>query len=199
VYLDAGVLGEALVGTAVDQPTLHDPLLRQRVDQLHRTLSRPGEELHAESRLALIVDRLRRHLRPAAVAVQPPPRRLARDLRDLIDARQRGGHPRPVRRGGRRRPGVHHDRRRAGTAALWQPLTLYYSRAFSKEYFQAIHEAMTAAGLERPGPPRTTTSPGPTSTRRPRKPTCSPESRQSRRDLGDATGHGPRDPVDSPG
>src|SRR5215207_3813774 len=38
VYLDASVLGEDLVGAAVDQPTLLDPLLRRRVDQLHRAL-----------------------------------------------------------------------------------------------------------------------------------------------------------------
>ncbi|MEV0430910.1 AraC family transcriptional regulator [Micromonospora sp. NPDC050495] len=87
VYLDAGVVGEALVGAAVDQPTLIDPLLRRRVDQLHRALSCPGEELHAESRLALIVERLRLHLQPAIPAlIEPPPRHLARDLRDLLDA-----------------------------------------------------------------------------------------------------------------
>jgi hypothetical protein len=89
VYLDAGVLGEALVDAAVGQPTLHDPLLRQRVDQLHRTLSRPGEELHAESRLALIVDRLRQHLRPAA---RRPPARPGGGRRRVL----RPGPPQPA-------------------------------------------------------------------------------------------------------
>ncbi|WP_035847269.1 mycothiol conjugate amidase Mca [Kitasatospora azatica] len=32
----------------------------------------------------------------------------------------------------------------------WRPLKLYYTCAFSKEYFQALYEAMTAAGLESP-------------------------------------------------
>lgn len=87
IYLDGGVLGEALVGAAVDQPTMADPLLRRRVDQLHRTLASPGEDLHAESRLALIVERLRWHLQPAiSTLIEPPPSHLARDLRDIIDS-----------------------------------------------------------------------------------------------------------------
>ncbi|PWI44373.1 mycothiol conjugate amidase Mca [Streptomyces sp. ICBB 8177] len=32
----------------------------------------------------------------------------------------------------------------------WRPLKLYYTLAFSKAYFRAIYEAMTAAGLESP-------------------------------------------------
>ncbi|MFB9608840.1 mycothiol conjugate amidase Mca [Kutzneria kofuensis] len=32
----------------------------------------------------------------------------------------------------------------------WQPAKLYYTNAFSRAYFQAIYDAMTAAGLESP-------------------------------------------------
>jgi AraC-like DNA-binding protein len=84
LYLDAEVLDSALIGQAVDAPTLGDPLLRRRVDQLHRALEVPGSDLEAESRLALIGDRIRQHLR--APAPPPAPDRLATDLRDLLDA-----------------------------------------------------------------------------------------------------------------
>ncbi|MGW1987933.1 mycothiol conjugate amidase Mca [Streptomyces collinus] len=40
--------------------------------------------------------------------------------------------------------------RHPGTGAPWQPLKLYYTRAFSKAYFQALYDAMTAAGLHSP-------------------------------------------------
>src|ERR1700754_4848865 len=84
VYLDPDVVGRELTGAAVDHPALADPLLRRRVAQLHGVLDGPGEELHAESRLALVVDRIRDQLgapRPA-----PAPRGLAGHLRDLLDA-----------------------------------------------------------------------------------------------------------------
>ncbi|MEK8105020.1 hypothetical protein NKG94_07005 [Micromonospora sp. M12] len=46
-----------------------DPQLRDRIHHLHQTLAVPGDEFEAESRLALILDRLRRqlgqHARPA--------------------------------------------------------------------------------------------------------------------------------------
>ncbi len=87
VYLDLSYLPASLTDRAVDQPVLFDPLLRQRVSQLHRALDEPGGELEAESRLAFVAERLRRHLsgrvapggaaRPAVVAHQ---------LRELIDA-----------------------------------------------------------------------------------------------------------------
>ncbi|WP_181797543.1 AraC family transcriptional regulator [Streptomyces sp. WELS2] len=88
VYLDAGRLGEELIGPAVDSPDLRDPVLRVRVARLHSALARPGDELEAESRLTLVAERLRLHLRPRAGA----PRRLrdpvlARRLRELLDAR----------------------------------------------------------------------------------------------------------------
>jgi AraC-like DNA-binding protein len=89
LYLDTAVIPEALTAAAVDAPSVTDALLRTRVDQLHRVLDGPGTELEAESRLALIGDRIRQHLRGRAG--EPPPARLAADLRDLLDAHLTSG------------------------------------------------------------------------------------------------------------
>lgn len=109
LYLDADVVDTALAGRAVDEPTLADDLLRVRLDQLHRVLDAsfhlpvtasphcgpgrpdtpwPAGALEAESRLALIADRIARRLdRPAP----PGPPGLAGALRDLLDSRLAGG------------------------------------------------------------------------------------------------------------
>ncbi|MGW4561266.1 AraC family transcriptional regulator [Streptomyces sp. NPDC004561] len=94
VYLDSSRLGEELIGAAVDGPDLRDPVLRRRVGQLHSALARPGDELEAESRLTLVGERLRDHLRhrgEAPRALRDP--RLARELRELLDARVVAGVP----------------------------------------------------------------------------------------------------------
>jgi AraC-like DNA-binding protein len=88
LYLDSSRLGDELIGPAVDGPDLRDPVLRQRVGQLHTALGRPGDELEAESRLTLIGGRLRALLRPRSET--EPARRdpvLARRLRELLDER----------------------------------------------------------------------------------------------------------------
>ncbi|WP_392896070.1 AraC family transcriptional regulator [Streptomyces sp. LN699] len=64
VYLDTTVLDERFIGAAVDGPDLADSVLRRRVGQLHRALASPGDAFEAESRLALIGDRLRTLLQP---------------------------------------------------------------------------------------------------------------------------------------
>ncbi|MEU6578451.1 AraC family transcriptional regulator [Streptomyces sp. NPDC046805] len=95
LYLDAPQLDASLIGPAVDAPDMADPLLRRRVGQLHAALAHPGDELEAESRLALIGERLRAHLRPRHAADRstsdhPKPDRgaaLARTLRELLDER----------------------------------------------------------------------------------------------------------------
>lgn len=46
----------------------------------------PGEELEAESRLAFVVERVQAHLRGYPAAPRGPDQRLARELRDLLDA-----------------------------------------------------------------------------------------------------------------
>ncbi|KAA0942942.1 MULTISPECIES: helix-turn-helix transcriptional regulator [Streptomyces] len=99
LYLDLSRLDETYIGPAVDTPDFVDPVLRRRVGQLHTALARPGDELEAESRLTLIGERLRGHLRPAPAtragsgghasagsgghADHP----LARRLRELLDER----------------------------------------------------------------------------------------------------------------
>ncbi|SEP51791.1 AraC family transcriptional regulator [Amycolatopsis saalfeldensis] len=87
LYLDADVLGEDLIGAAVDRPSLADGLLRTRVHQLHQTLANP-EPLEAESRLVLVSERLRAHL--GAPAPTGATKGLAEDLRDLLDERLPG-------------------------------------------------------------------------------------------------------------
>lgn len=86
-YLDSSYLPDSLIGAAADSPVLRDPLLRQRVHQLHAAMETAGEELEAEGRLVLVAERLRGHLRghddaPAARA-QPT---VAGRLRELLDA-----------------------------------------------------------------------------------------------------------------
>ncbi len=71
------------VGAAVDHPSLADPLLRTRIHQLHQSLR--TEDLEAQSRFALIRDRLRQHLNGTDA---PPPVKAttAHRLRELLDA-----------------------------------------------------------------------------------------------------------------
>jgi AraC-like DNA-binding protein len=88
LYLDLTRLDETLIGPAVDGPDLADPLLRRRVGQLHTALADRGDALEAESRLALVGERLRRHLRPRLMPATPAADRgVAHRLRDLLDAR----------------------------------------------------------------------------------------------------------------
>jgi AraC-like DNA-binding protein len=86
-YLEPDRIDVTLLGQAVDRPEGVDPALRAAVDGLHRALAHPGEELEAEVRLALVTERLRRHLARREPA--PTPRRepaLASRLRELLDA-----------------------------------------------------------------------------------------------------------------
>ncbi|PNE40248.1 helix-turn-helix transcriptional regulator [Streptomyces noursei] len=92
LYLDLTQLDETYIGPAVDGPDLADPLLRRRVGQLHAALAHRGDELEAESRLALIGEQLRGHLRPRlAVGRGPAAPGVAHTLRDLLDDRLRPG------------------------------------------------------------------------------------------------------------
>jgi AraC-like DNA-binding protein len=86
VYLDLSYLPEDLIGRAVDQPVLFDPLLRQRINQLHLALEDPGDELEAESRLAFVAERLQLHLGAHARAAESVRSDVAQQLRELIDA-----------------------------------------------------------------------------------------------------------------
>jgi AraC-like DNA-binding protein len=87
LYLDSTLLDDALIGRAVDNPEIDDPGLRRQIHRLHESLL-PGDELEAESRVELIGDRLRRHLRRRDPVVEPArDRRLAHRMRDVLDRR----------------------------------------------------------------------------------------------------------------
>ncbi len=85
LYLDGSLLGDELIGAAVDGPDLADAALRERVGRLHGALGRAGDELEAESRLALVGERLRDHLRRREREFTRPDPVLARLLRELLD------------------------------------------------------------------------------------------------------------------
>jgi AraC-like DNA-binding protein len=87
LYLSTDVLDERLVGPAVDRPDISEPGLRQAVHRLHRALGHPDDALEAESRLALVGDRLRAHLTASPPEGGTSPQGLAGDLRDLLDER----------------------------------------------------------------------------------------------------------------
>lgn len=96
LYLDPAVVDDHLVGPAVDRPTVRDPALVRSLGGLHDTLRRPGDTLEAETRVALVAERLAAHLagdHRALVTLDGPGtapasgrRDPAADLRDLLDA-----------------------------------------------------------------------------------------------------------------
>ncbi|WP_424808987.1 AraC family transcriptional regulator [Rhodococcus sp. 27YEA15] len=90
LYLETSVLGEELIGRAVDNPEIRDPLLRRRINQLHRTLTTSDDSLEAESRLVLLGDGLNHILESPSGethSTQSTSRRIAEQLRGLLDAR----------------------------------------------------------------------------------------------------------------
>jgi AraC-like DNA-binding protein len=93
LYLDMTQLDESFIGPAVDGPDLTDPVLRRRIGQLHTALANRGDEFEAESRLAMISERLREHLRPRLLGRARPDRGVAHRLRDLLDERLLEGIP----------------------------------------------------------------------------------------------------------
>lgn len=85
VYLDGDVLAESLIGAAVDGPLITDEHLHREASELDRALVL-GDDLQAEGRLALVVERLTWHLtgRPAATAAAEPAA-VARLAREVLD------------------------------------------------------------------------------------------------------------------
>ncbi|WP_449065894.1 AraC family transcriptional regulator [Planomonospora algeriensis] len=131
LYLDAAHLDGDLVGPAVDRPVLDDPVLRDRVHLLHACLVSPGEELEAESRLALVSERLGDHLRGRAgvrPAVHDPG--IAHRLRDLLDERFVRGL----------------TLREASDALHSHPAHLV--RAFGREFGMAPHQYLTGRRVD---------------------------------------------------
>jgi AraC-like DNA-binding protein len=152
LYLDRALFDDCLVGPAADHPDLDDPLLRDRLGRLHDVLaSGEGEDLEADSRLALIRDRLYRHLdrRPNRGSDQSPdhgpdrgpdrrsaaPRAaresaLARGLRELLDEHTVDGM------------------RLDAAAELLQAHPVQLVRAFSREYGLPPHRYLTGRRVE---------------------------------------------------
>jgi AraC-like DNA-binding protein len=94
IYLAEEALDRDLIGPAIDRPNLTDPPLWRRIGQLHDTLSQFGDPFEAQSRLALVVERLDKHLRRDLALPSPPPDRgLAEQLHDLLDERVTSGLP----------------------------------------------------------------------------------------------------------
>ncbi|MFF0077028.1 AraC family transcriptional regulator [Streptomyces sp. NPDC005494] len=130
LYLNTSQIDADLVGPAVDSPVLHDPRLRQRVDQLHRSLERPGDELEAQSRLAFVSERLAHHLRDDFAAPSVPGSRIAHRLRDLLDEHIVEGL---TLREAAERLHSHHT---------------HLVRAFSQEFGMAPHQYLTARRVD---------------------------------------------------
>ncbi|MDQ8705283.1 AraC family transcriptional regulator [Streptomyces sp. LHD-70] len=132
LYLDLPALDDSLIGAAVDGPDLADPLLRRRVGQVHTALAYRGDELEAESRLALIGERLRAHLRPR-LADRPPQGDpgVAAELRELLDARVPKG--------------LSLDE----AAGLLHAHPAHLVRAFTAAYGIAPHQYLTSRRLDR--------------------------------------------------
>jgi AraC-like DNA-binding protein len=88
LYLAADTLGAGRVGSAVDRPAFDDAVLRRRLSALHGVLRTEPDPLEAQSRLALVLERLGQHLDRAVV---PPADvrddALADRVRQLLDAR----------------------------------------------------------------------------------------------------------------
>jgi AraC-like DNA-binding protein len=60
IYLEPAVIGESLIGVAVDRPVLPDPGLRTAVSELDRALGCVDDALEAETRLHTVAERIRR-------------------------------------------------------------------------------------------------------------------------------------------
>ncbi|MFB9542938.1 helix-turn-helix transcriptional regulator [Micromonospora sagamiensis] len=143
LYLDSSYLDDRLVGPAVSRPRLVDPVLWRRIDLLHDLLAEPGDDLAAETHLALVAERLRMHLerRTSPAPATPHDPRVARRLRTLLDERVVEG------------VSLHEASRALHVNAT------YLVRAFSREYGIGPHQYVIsrrvdlARGLLRDGLP----------------------------------------------
>jgi AraC-like DNA-binding protein len=87
LYLDPEILDEHLIGRSIDRPDIEDPAVVRGFGALHRALEDPAETFEAESRLALMSERVRLHLGERSDATNDgDPDRIASDLRGLLDS-----------------------------------------------------------------------------------------------------------------
>ncbi|MFI1830647.1 helix-turn-helix domain-containing protein [Streptomyces sp. NPDC020412] len=138
LYLEGDVLPERLTGAAVDIPVHRDVLLHHRIGQLHAALcavppaAGGGAGLEAESRLALVRERLLRHLRALpAHDPGPPSGPLAGALRELLDSRIATGLS------------------MAEAAGLLHAHPTHLIRAFTQRYGIAPHAYLTGRRIDR--------------------------------------------------
>jgi AraC-like DNA-binding protein len=112
LYVDERWLPERLTGAAVRSPSLPDPELVRAVSELHRSLADP---LEAESRLALVAERIALHLDSARAPAPDRDPGVARRVRARLDddeptlealARELGTHPSHLVRAFRREYGL---------------------------------------------------------------------------------------------
>jgi AraC-like DNA-binding protein len=86
LYLEPSVIGERLIGPAVDRPSVPGRGLRREVAALHDALACPDDRLEAETRLAFVVERIRRSLGDVPVEPAEASRAdLAEQLRAWLD------------------------------------------------------------------------------------------------------------------
>jgi AraC-like DNA-binding protein len=91
LYVGTEVLDERLIGRAVDDPDIEDPVLLRKLHELHRVLQDPDPRLEAEEILALATTRLRERLGDRTIeALGRPDDEVAADLRELLDEHRFG-------------------------------------------------------------------------------------------------------------
>jgi AraC-like DNA-binding protein len=132
LYLETSLLGEHLIGPAVDAPVLPDPALRPALEALHGSLAHPDDALEAETRLHAIADRIRAAFGEAAPPDEGPrrDRELAEELRAILDEDVFGS------------PSIVAAARRIGVG----PTTA--ARAFRRTFGLAPHAYVTGRRLE---------------------------------------------------
>lgn len=74
IYIEPAVIGESLIGSAVDRPALPDPGLRDAVSALDDALECIDDGLEAETRLHLVAERIRGTLGVPGGNVRTDPR-----------------------------------------------------------------------------------------------------------------------------
>jgi AraC-like DNA-binding protein len=79
LYLETSILGEHLIGPAVDRPEIGGPSLRRDLSALHDALGCIDDLLAAENRLAFVAERIRGALG------EPPAERPTESRNDLAD------------------------------------------------------------------------------------------------------------------
>jgi AraC-like DNA-binding protein len=87
LYLETSVLGEHLIGPAVDRPVIAERALRRQVSALHGALECRDDAFEAETRLGLVAERIRAGLGDARRdSSEVAGRDLADQLRAFLDA-----------------------------------------------------------------------------------------------------------------